>query len=185
MTSSIASASQTSTTTFPGISAEFVVERDWDTLPKVEEGWGSNPTGELCRALHLVSKTQGSFFKRFEVLGYRDGSVKFSVKFSAKNAEAAKKYFRDNQLFQNDNFGDHLDFSTKTNRQSTLEGKQRLYVILIKNNNIPEQADKMIRELVSIKNWHDTPLKPGQSIPPLHTCQLVGDILMNVSEQRD
>ena len=93
--------------------------------------------------MEFKSSTKDSLIEEFSVLGYNDGDVCISIKFSSNSSEEVKQY-----LAQFDLIPGFFDLTHGYKSR----GKDQLKVffnILAKNNEIPVSHFEMIRDIVA------------------------------------
>jgi hypothetical protein len=120
---------------FPGKGAKFVYASG--NFEVFDSG------APLNRIIEFRSKTPGSLFTEFSVLGYRDGEINISVGFNKKiNEKAVKNYLATYDIVPN---AVELMTTYHTSGRTQL---RNMFNILTENNEIPESHFEQICNII-------------------------------------
>ena len=120
---------------FPGKGAKFVyVSGKFEVF---------DSGASLNRIIEFRSKTPGSLFTEFSVLGYRDGEINISVGFNKKINEKAVK----NYLATYDIVPDAVELMTTYHTAGRTQ-LRNMFNILTENNEIPESHFEQICNII-------------------------------------
>lgn len=123
---------------YPGKSARFVYDKgDWELC---------NSGADLSRSMQFKSSTKDSLIEEFAVLGWSDGNISISMKFS-KDSSGVKEYLKQFDLFPD---WKALEYGYKSQGHDQLK---IFFNILANNNDIPTDHFAKIRDLV-LKGTH-------------------------------
>jgi hypothetical protein len=121
---------------FPGKGAKFV-----HTSGKFKP---FNSGASLNRIIEFRSKTPGSLFTEFSVMGYRDGEMKMSVGFNKKiDEDAVREYFATYDIVP-----DAVELMT-TYHTSGRTQLRNMFNILTENNEIPASHFEQICSIIN------------------------------------
>jgi len=140
---------------YPGKSGKFILDKDLDWIH-------SFPIGEYVKQLKLNAVSSDSFIKEITIHGLNDGTVRIQIDFDKSAPDATQEYFATHKL--------RVDWGGR--RGSCLskchETTRKLFAIIIKHNEIPEQELVFMRRLVKLNNWKfRMPLSLGNSFDPV------------------
>ena len=126
---------------FPGKGAKFIWKHgDW--APRTEAD------GDLACELHFSSRTEGSLFTKFALLGYKDGSIVLLAHFHRDNIDLLRQYLKKIGMDPED--ADIIYKSIKVYNHNDIK---LLFTALALHNEIPDKYFDLIRSVVEKGTW--------------------------------
>lgn len=123
---------------YPGKAAKFIhIGGDWSFN-------GSKGRGLLCNDLSYKSVVSDSLLSEFDLLGYKDGTIRVCIKYPEKCEKIIADYLT--------SFGMVIRFSyllTKMYMTDTIEDAKKLFKIISENNEIPLEDIQKITKIMS------------------------------------